>query len=97
MSPFRDTNAARPHPPQLDARLAYLAMDISSADSAPTQAEQLQFDKLTRQTKELLSHWDDLQRGDLAAFRKLTSENNLSTVLVPPAGQTGEAENRDAH
>jgi photosystem II stability/assembly factor-like uncharacterized protein len=85
------------YPPQLDARLAYLAMDISSADSAPTEAEQLQFDKLTRQTKELLSHWDDLQRGDLAAFRKLTSESNLSTVVVPPAGQTGEGENKDSH
>jgi len=85
------------YPPQLDARLAYLAMDISSADSAPTEAEQVQFEKLKRQTKDLLSHWDDLQRGDLAAFRKLTSENSLSTVVVPPAGQTGEAENKDAH
>jgi photosystem II stability/assembly factor-like uncharacterized protein len=85
------------YPPQLDARLAYLAMDISSADSAPTEAEQVQFEKLKRQTKDLLSHWDDLQHGDLAAFRKLTSENSLSTVVVPPAGQTGEAENKDAH
>ena len=85
------------YPPQLDARLAFLAMDVSSADAAPTEAEQLQFGKLKRQTKELLGHWDDLQRGDLAAFRKLTSENSLSTVVVPPAGQTGEAENKDAH
>jgi photosystem II stability/assembly factor-like uncharacterized protein len=85
------------YPPQLDARLAYLAMDVSSADSAPTEAEQLQFEKLKRQTGELLSRWDDLQRRDLAAFRKLTSENNLSTVVVPPAGQTGEAQNTDAH
>jgi hypothetical protein len=72
-------------------------MDVSSADAAPTEAEQLQFEKLKRQSKELLGHWDDLQRGDLAAFRKLTSENSLSTVVVPPAGQTGEAENKDAH
>jgi len=85
------------YPPQLDARLAFLSMDVSSADSAPTEAEQLQFQKLTRQTKELLGHWDDLQRGDLAAFRKLTSENSLSTVVVPPAGQATEAENIDGH
>jgi photosystem II stability/assembly factor-like uncharacterized protein len=85
------------YPPQLDARLAFLSMDISTADSAPTEAEQLEFNKLTRQTKDLLSRWEDLQRGDLAAFRKLTSENSLSTVVVPPAGQAAEAENIEAH
>jgi photosystem II stability/assembly factor-like uncharacterized protein len=85
------------YPPQIDGRLAYLAMDVGSADSAPTEAEQLEFDKLKRQSGELLSRWDDLQRRDLAAFRKLTSESNLSTVVVPPAGQAGEMENAEAH
>jgi hypothetical protein len=85
------------YPPQIDAKLAYLAMDIGTADAAPTEAEQLQFEKLKRQSAELLNRWDDLQRHDLAAFRKLTSESNLSTVVVPPAGQMGEQETRDAH
>jgi photosystem II stability/assembly factor-like uncharacterized protein len=85
------------YPPQIDGKLAYLAMDLGSADSAPTEAEQLEFEKLKRQSGELLSRWDDLQRRDLPAFQKLTSESNLSTVVVPPAGQTGEAENTDAH
>ena len=85
------------YPPQIDARLAFLAIDVSSADAAPTEAEQLQFEKLKRQSGELLSRWDDLQRRDLAAFRKLTSESNLSTVVVPPPGQTGEAGNAEAH
>jgi hypothetical protein len=85
------------YPPQLDARLAYLAMDLASADSAPTEAEQLQFEKLKKQTSELLSRWDDLQHHDLADFRKLTQESSLSTVVVPPAGRTGEAENTDSH
>jgi len=85
------------YPPQLDARLAYLAMDVSTADSAPTEAEQLQFEKLKKQTAELLSRWDDLQQHDLAAFRKLTSESSLSTVVVPPAGRAGEVENTDSH
>jgi hypothetical protein len=75
------------YPPQIDAKLAFLAMDVGSADSAPTEAEQLQFEKLKRQSGELLSRWDDLQRRDLAAFQKLTAEGNLSTVVVPPAGQ----------
>jgi photosystem II stability/assembly factor-like uncharacterized protein len=85
------------YPPQIDARLAFLAMDVSSADSAPTEAEQLVFEKLKRQSVELLGRWEDLQRHELAAFRKLTAESNLSTVVVPPAGQTGDAENADAH
>jgi len=85
------------YPPQLDARLAFLAMDIESADSAPTEAEQMEFEKLKRQCAEMLGRWDDLQRRDLADFRKLTSENNLSSVVVPPPGQTGEGTNAEAH
>jgi hypothetical protein len=85
------------YPPQIDAKLAFLAMDVGSADSAPTEAEQVEFEKLKRQSGELLGRWDDLQRHDLAAFQKLTAEASLSTVVVPPAGRTGEAENADAH
>jgi hypothetical protein len=85
------------YPPQLDAKLAFLAMDAGSADSAPTEAEQLQFEKLKRQSGELLSRWDDLQCRDLAAFQKLTAEGSLSTVVVPPAGRTAGEENSDAH
>jgi hypothetical protein len=72
-------------------------MDISSADAAPTEAEQLQFEKLKRLGGELFSRWEDIQRHDLADFRKLTSESNLSTVVVPPAGRTGEPANTEAH
>jgi photosystem II stability/assembly factor-like uncharacterized protein len=76
------------YPPQLDAKLAYLAMDVGSADSAPTEAEQREFEKLKRQSGELIAHWDDLQRRDLAAFQKLAAEGSLSTVMVLPAGRT---------
>jgi hypothetical protein len=80
------------YPPQLDAKLAYLAMDVGTADSAPTEAEQRQFDKLKRQSGELIGRWEDLQRRDLAAFQKLTVEGSLSTVVVPPPGRaTDEA------
>ncbi len=85
------------YPPQLDAKLAYLAMDVGSADSAPTEAEQKEFEKLKRETAELLKSWDDLQQQDLADFRKLTSANNLSTVVVPPAGREGVEQNADTH
>lgn len=85
------------YPPQIDAKLAFLAMDISSADSAPTAAEQFEFEKLKKQSGELLSRWDELQKNDLADFRKLTAEHNLSTVVVPPPGHAGEAESTDGH
>jgi photosystem II stability/assembly factor-like uncharacterized protein len=78
------------YPPQLDAKLAFLAMDAGSADAAPTEAEQRQFQKLKRESGELLAKWDDLQRRDLAAFQKMASEGSLSTVMVPPAGKAVE-------
>jgi photosystem II stability/assembly factor-like uncharacterized protein len=78
------------YPPQLDAKLAFLAMDTGTADSAPTEAEQRQFEKLKRQTGELVGRWEDLQRRDLAAFQKLTVEGSLSTVVVPPPGRATE-------
>ena len=58
------------YPPQLDARLAFLAMGVGSADAAPTAAEQLEFDKLKRQSGELLGRWDDLQRRDFGGVPK---------------------------
>ncbi|MGC2172321.1 MAG: hypothetical protein WA623_13125 [Candidatus Sulfotelmatobacter sp.] len=84
------------YPPQLDAKLAYLAIDVGSADSAPTEAEQVEFEKLKGQGGEFLSRWEDLQRHDLAAFQKLTVQAGLSTVVVPPAGRTVDAETADS-
>jgi photosystem II stability/assembly factor-like uncharacterized protein len=85
------------YPPQLDAKLAYLAMDVGSADSAPTEAEQLEFEKLKRQEAEILARWAELQHGDLAAFQKLAAAGSLSTVVVPPAGKAGEVDAAEAH
>jgi photosystem II stability/assembly factor-like uncharacterized protein len=85
------------YPPQLDTKLAYLAMDVGTADSAPTEAEQIEFDKLKRQTAELLGRWSELQRGDLASFQKLTAEGSLSTVVVPPPGRGAGPEGLEVH
>ena len=78
------------YPPQLDAKFAFLAMAVATADSAPTEAEQQEFEKLKRQSGELLARWEDLQHRDLAAFQKLSAEGSLSTVVVPPAGRAAE-------
>jgi hypothetical protein len=45
----------------------------------------------------VLASWESLEHGDLAAFQKLTAEGSLSTVVVPPAGRTGDAEGAEAH
>ena len=78
------------YPPQLDAKLAYLAMDAGNADSAPTEAEYREFEKLKRQSGDFIARWEDVQRRDLAAFQKLAVEGSLSTVVVPPAGRITE-------
>ncbi len=86
------------YPPQIDAKWAYLAMDVGSADSAPTQAEEEQFNKLKRETQSVMSRWDHIQHEDLAAFQKLAAQSSLSTVLVPPAGRSGEpAKSEESH
>ncbi len=73
--------------PQLDTRWAFLAIGVRSADSAPTAAEQRQFSKLKAESEQLQARWSALQQSDLAAFQKLTSQNNLFTVVVPPPGR----------
>jgi hypothetical protein len=78
------------YPPQLDAKLAYLAMDAGTADSTPTEAEYRQFEKLKRQSGEFIARWEDVQRRDLASFQKLAAEGSLTTVVVPPAGRVTE-------
>src|SRR5262249_47006311 len=78
------------YPPQLDAKLAYLAADAGSADAAPTESEVRQLEKLKRQSGEFVGRWEDLQRRDLAAFQKMAAEGSLSTVVVPPAGRAAE-------
>ncbi|MGA8762503.1 MAG: hypothetical protein WB562_06400, partial [Candidatus Sulfotelmatobacter sp.] len=85
------------YPPQMDAKLAFLTMDVGSSDAAPTEAEQLEFEKLQRQSGEMLSRWDELQHHELAAFQKLTAESSLSTVVVPPAGRSVQPESVETH
>lgn len=78
--------------PQLDAKLAFLAMHVGSADAAPTESEQQEFTKLKQQSEELQARWSQLQQSDLAAFQKLAAESSLFTVVVPPRRRVLERE-----
>ena len=72
--------------PGIDAKLAFLSMAVSGfADSAPTESEYQEFDKLKKQTDELLANWDQVRNADIASFQKLAAEQNIHSIYVPDA------------
>jgi photosystem II stability/assembly factor-like uncharacterized protein len=79
------------YPQRLDAKLAYLALNVSEvSDSAPTEAAYRKFDKLKRQAEDYLARWAELQRTDLAGLQKMTSAQGIQAIVVPPAGGAEE-------
>ena len=72
--------------PGIDAKLAFLSMAVAGfADSAPTEAQYQEFDKLKKQTDELLARWDQVRNTDIASFQKLAAEQNIHSIYVPDA------------
>jgi len=72
--------------PGIDAKLAYLSLGIAGfADSAPTAAQYEEFEKLKKQTDELLAHWNEVRNADIASFQKLAAEQNIHSIYVPDA------------
>jgi len=53
------------------------------ADSLPTEAQYQAFDKLKKQTDELLANWDQAQSTDIARFQKLAAEQKIHSIYVP--------------
>jgi len=70
--------------PGIDAKLAFLSMAVAGfVDSAPTESEYQEFDKLKKQTDELLERWEQVRNGDIASFQKLAAEQNIHSIYVP--------------
>jgi photosystem II stability/assembly factor-like uncharacterized protein len=70
--------------PGIDAKLAFLSMAVAGfADSAPTDAQYQEFDKLKKQTDELLAQWDNVRNADITKFQKLAAEQNVHSIYVP--------------
>jgi photosystem II stability/assembly factor-like uncharacterized protein len=70
--------------PGIDGKLAYLSLNVQGfADSAPTAAEYEEFDKLKKQTDDLLARWDEVRNADIANFQKLAAGQNVHTIYVP--------------
>jgi hypothetical protein len=75
------------YPQKIDAKWAFLSIVVGGdSDSAPTAADEQEFDKLKGQTDALLARWQDLQKSDLASFQKLMSEQKIQAIVVPMAG-----------
>src|SRR5438094_9477843 len=75
------------YPQRADSKLAYLGLLVSDeTDSAPTEAEYQEFDKLKKQTDDYLAHWAELQKTDLASFQKIMAGQNIQAIVVPSAG-----------
>jgi photosystem II stability/assembly factor-like uncharacterized protein len=70
--------------PGIDAKLAFLSIAVAGfADSAPTESQYQEFDKLKKQTDELLAGWDQVRNADIATFQKLAAEQNIHSIYVP--------------
>jgi hypothetical protein len=72
--------------PGIDAKLAFLSMSVSGfADSAPTEAQYKEFEKLKKETDELVSRWEQVRNADISAFQKLAAEQKVFSIYVPDA------------
>ena len=70
--------------PGIDARLAFLSISVAGfADAAPTASQLQEFDKLKKQTDELLANWDKVRTTDVAAVQKLASDSGIQAIYVP--------------
>jgi hypothetical protein len=70
--------------PGIDAKLSFLSMAVAGfADSAPTAAQYEEFDKLKKQTDELLANWDQVRNADITNFQKLAADQNVHSIYVP--------------
>lgn len=70
--------------PGIDGKLAFLSMSVAGfADSAPTEADYREYDKLKKQTEELLARWDQVRTIDIGAFQKLAVQQNIHSIYVP--------------
>ncbi len=77
------------YPQKVDVKLAYLATAVGQgADSAPTEAEFQEFDKLKKQADESLSRWAEIERTDLSAFDRLMAGRNIEAIVVPSSEHT---------
>ena len=76
------------YPQRVDSKLAFLALAVGdSTDSAPTESEYQQYEKLKKQADDYLAHWAELQKTDLASFQKMMAGQNIQAIVVPSSSR----------
>ena len=71
------------YPQRVDSKLAYLGMAVGDgSDSAPTEADYKEFDKLKKQVDDFLALWAELQKTGLAAFQRMLAEEHIQAIVV---------------
>jgi photosystem II stability/assembly factor-like uncharacterized protein len=74
------------YPQRVDSKLAYLAIAVGDGtDSAPTEGDYRLFDKLKKQSDEILGRWADLQKTDLAGLQQMMAGHSIPAIMVAPA------------
>ena len=54
-----------------------------ASDSVPTESQYQLFEKLRKQTDELLARWEQVRNTDIAAFQKVATGQGVQAVYVP--------------
>jgi photosystem II stability/assembly factor-like uncharacterized protein len=71
------------YPQRVDSKLAYLGISVGDgSDSAPTEADYKEFDKLKKQVDDFLALWVELQKTGLATFQKMVAEEHIQAIVV---------------
>jgi photosystem II stability/assembly factor-like uncharacterized protein len=80
------------YPEKVDVKLAFLAIAVGQGnDSAPTQAELQQFDKVKQGADDSLARWAEIERTDLPAFDRMMAGQNIQAIVVPAVGSSEAA------
>jgi hypothetical protein len=70
--------------PGIDGKLALLALVVAGfADSAPTESQFQELDRLKKQSDEMLAHWEQVRDADIALVQKLAAEQGIHAIYVP--------------
>jgi hypothetical protein len=78
------------YPIQFDGKLAQLFSAIESADAPPTRAEEQVFEQLNPEVEQQFAAWNEIQKGDLAAFNDLARKQNVQAISVPKEKTTSD-------
>jgi hypothetical protein len=70
------------YPIRLNNELVALGSSIGTADAAPTEQAYQVFDLLKQRSDEQVSHWDEMVKGEIAAFNQLVRQQDVPAIIL---------------